>query len=692
MTGPMPDRPVTRLLILGWDAADWRVIDPLLAKGHMPNLARLLASGTRADLRTMEPKLSPILWSTIATGKTADRHGILNFVEPNPSGQGVRVSSSTTRRTKALWNILTQRGLRVHAVGWYASHPAEPINGTCITNLLTEQMPAAAGAAWPMPDGTVHSRGDGAADMAARVAAARVRTADITREQLKELLPDAAQAARADARPGTLAKELARMRSLHGAALAALRGGAWDCALVFHDTIDTIGHHFMEYRAPRMPHVKPADLRLYGGVMDQVYRMHDRLLGELLESCGPGTSVILVSDHGFHSGAERPVIHDVTKEERAALEARWHRQFGIAVFAGPGFKAGERIAAPTLLDVAPTALAALGLPVGLDMDGRVVGEAFVEAPAPQTVPSWDDEPGDAGMHPPEMRQDPFEAADALRQLIDLGYMADTGDDQQALVELTRRESSFNHAVACMTTGRPAKAVPLFRALAAERPDDVRYRSLLAQAEHAAGEHDAALASVERWMQLAPGAPEPAFLRVAALHGLGREAEAVQALGELEAMHARDGALARALADLCAMTGRWEASAGHAARAIAHDGAAPEPHVAAARAALELGRWEACVDHCLDATERLMALPEAHYLLGAALAWAGELEHAAQSLGFALKFAPGHAETLRFAAAVAQARGDAAQAKELAAQAAVATDLVLPWRSVRGAAQWAALRP
>jgi len=329
--------------------------------------------------------------------------------------------------------------------------------------------------------------------------------------------------------------------------------------------------------------------------------------------------------------------------------------------------------------------------VGLDMDGRVVGEAFVEPPAPQTVPSWDDEPGDAGLHPPEMRQDPFEAADALRQLIDLGYMADTGDDQQALVDLTRRESNFNLAVVCMTTGKPAKAVPLFRALAEEKPDDARYRSLLAQAEHAAGEHAAALASIERWMLLAPGAPEPALLRVAVLAGLGRADEAGAALASLESVHARDGALARSLAELCAVAGNWERSAEHAARAIAHDGAAPEPHVTAARAALELGRFEACVEHCLDATERLMALPEAHYLLGAALAWAGELEHAAQSLDYALKFAPGHAETLRFAAAVARARGDAARADELATQAAAAVDRPVPWTSARGAAVWAAQR-
>jgi predicted AlkP superfamily phosphohydrolase/phosphomutase len=38
---------MSRLLLVGWDAADWKVIDPLLAKGEMPHLARLLEQGVR---------------------------------------------------------------------------------------------------------------------------------------------------------------------------------------------------------------------------------------------------------------------------------------------------------------------------------------------------------------------------------------------------------------------------------------------------------------------------------------------------------------------------------------------------------------------------------------------------------------------------------------------------------------------
>jgi tetratricopeptide (TPR) repeat protein len=125
--------------------------------------------------------------------------------------------------------------------------------------------------------------------------------------------------------------------------------------------------------------------------------------------------------------------------------------------------------------------------------------------------------------------------------------------------------------------------------------------------------------------------------------------------------------ARPIADILALLGQWQASSEYAARAVEHDPNAPEPRLSAARAALELGHYEQCAEYCMDATERDMAIPEAHHLLGAALAWAGELEHAAQSLQIALKFAPKNRESLAFAAEVERARGNAAAAAELHAR-------------------------
>jgi tetratricopeptide (TPR) repeat protein len=342
---------------------------------------------------------------------------------------------------------------------------------------------------------------------------------------------------------------------------------------------------------------------------------------------------------------------------------------GVAIFSGPGFCVGASIGAPTLLDITPTALAALGLPVGLDMDGRVVAEAFAVAPTIATVPSWDDVPGEAGMHPPEMRQDPFEASSALQQLIDLGYMADMGGDHKKLVELTRRESQFNLGVVLMTTGRAALAVPIFIKLVAEFPGEARYLSLLVHCQHSAGDHAAALASLEQWEQYAPGNAEAAMLRVVSLIALDHDAAAALAMETLVLQHGSAPERARPIADILALLGQWQASSEYAARAVEHDSIAPEPRLSAARAALELGNFEQCAEFCMDATERDMAIPEAHHLLGAALAWAGELEHASQSFEIALKFAPKNRESLAFAAAVERARGNAAAAAELDARLA-----------------------
>jgi tetratricopeptide (TPR) repeat protein len=317
----------------------------------------------------------------------------------------------------------------------------------------------------------------------------------------------------------------------------------------------------------------------------------------------------------------------------------------------------------------------------------VVAEAFVSAPAPATVPSWDAEPGDAGEHPPEMRMDPFEAADALRQLIDLGYMADTGDDQRALVELTRRETRFNLAGVLSTTGRPQQAIPVLAELVNERPGDVRYLSALAHAQGAAGQHEACIVSCDAWRAAAPDSHEHVALSVASLAALGRGAEAAMRLDELERTVSARPELARTLAELNARLGRWDASRAHAARAVTHAPGLAETHAAASLAALESGDFEAAAEHALDAAERSMVLPQVHWLLGAALAWGGELDHAAQSFDVALQLAPSYREALEFAAAVARAKGDASRADDLAARGATGRALHPSRPSARDAAGW-----
>ena len=73
-----------RLLLVGWDSADWKIMHPLIDSGRLPGVARLVESGTSGNIATLEPQLSPMLWTSIATGKMAYHHGVPGFTEVDP--------------------------------------------------------------------------------------------------------------------------------------------------------------------------------------------------------------------------------------------------------------------------------------------------------------------------------------------------------------------------------------------------------------------------------------------------------------------------------------------------------------------------------------------------------------------------------------------------------------------------------
>ena len=643
-----------RLLILGWDAADWIVLDQLFEQGRMPNLRKLIDNGVRADLRTLEPKLSPILWSSIATGKTCDKHGILNFVEPKPDGDGLRVIQSTTRKTKAIWNILSQAGLVTNVISWYASHPAEPIRGRIVSNYLKEGEPKNTTDEWPLLPGVVHP-----AELSPEVAVSRVRAAGLPRNTVRALLPKIDEIGKGDDLGDKLKQTMAYAASVEAAAHVAMNASAWDVTMIFFEAIDTAGHHFMEFRPPRLPHISERQMRFYGDVMDRVYDRHDEALGRLLERAGPETTVLLLSDHGFHSGPKRPNMHGLAPSKRMELESSWHRPFGVLVASGPGIVAGAECGPCTILDLAPTALALMGLAMGQDMDGRVLAEIIDPAFKAERIASWDEIEGDAGMHPADLRQDPVEATAAIQQLIDLGYLASLPEDTKARIEFVSRSSRSNLAVSFMSRRRYEEAMPLFRTLMAESPSSSHYAQGLIQCQNAIGEYADAAATARELLARDPGTPENRLLLAQALVEAGDVNASVQETAVLEAAVGEKPDFATGLAGLAMLQGRYAVSAKYAARMVANDPKDAHGHLALARVELVQGAFEKAAGHALDALEITQAIPEAHHLLGAALAWLGELDDALTSLQAAIQFDQQGVESHRFAALVASALGDQA---------------------------------
>lgn len=147
---------------------------------------------------------------------------------------------------------------------------------------------------------------------------------------------------------------------------------------------------------------------------------------------------------------------------------------------GPHIQQDERIYGATLLDVTPTILTLFGLPVGADMDGRVLVQAFEEPPQITRIPSWEQEPGECGMHPSDLRMDPAAAQAVLQQFVALGYIQPPSEDQSKAVASAVREANYNLARDYLDCGRPDDALPLLEELARNDPKQTRFQMHLAQ--------------------------------------------------------------------------------------------------------------------------------------------------------------------------------------------------------------------
>jgi predicted AlkP superfamily phosphohydrolase/phosphomutase/tetratricopeptide (TPR) repeat protein len=463
--------PNPRVLLIGWDAADWKVIRPLLHAGEMPNLARLMASGVHGNLATIYPPLSPMLWTSIATGKRAYKHGIHGFSEPLPDGSGVRPITLLSRKTKAVWNILNQTGHRSLVVGWWPSHPAEPINGVMVSNHFEHTL-GPPGAMPPLLPGAVHPN-----SLAPSLANLRVNPTELTGEFLRFFVPEYDKVDQdKDKRLHSLAKIIAETMSVHGAATELLATQSWDFAAIYYSGIDHFGHGFMRYRPPQLHWVTEEDFTIYQHVIANAYRYHDAMLGALLGHADENTTVILMSDHGFHPDHLRPGYIPV----EPAGPAVEHRHFGIVCMKGPALRVNEQLFGASLLDICPSILTLFGLPPGKDMDGKVLLTAFKEPPPVEPIESWDKVSGDAGAHPPETQVDPVASAEAFKQLVELGYVAPPGPNEKENVDECIRELKYNLARAHRDGNCCGEAAALAEELWTRWPKEHRFGILLVE--------------------------------------------------------------------------------------------------------------------------------------------------------------------------------------------------------------------
>ena len=633
---PSSVKPRRRVLVIGWDGADWEIAKPLIEAGRMPHLAKLVKEGASGNLATLRPCLTPMLWTSVATGYTADRHGILGFVEPSARGDGVVPSRSTSRRCPAVWNLLAEKGLRSCVIAWPVSDPPEAIPGVSVSERILDGLASHPDGIFPPADDLVHPAGYASGHLKE----ACFHPCELAPEDLRDFIPDISRIdLTADARPEMLAKHYARCASVHSLATQILAAEDWDFAAVYYETLDRTGHDFMSYRPPLMAGVDPADMARYGGVVDGMYAFHDAMLGTLLEIAGPETQVILLSDHGFQSGPGRPPWSPPSDPGIAESGADWHRPLGLLAMHGPGIAAGVRLHGATLLDILPTVLHCFRLRTAQDLPGAVLQRAFTGIPyvLPRlliTAPTHSPLTSTASVQ---------ERATALQQLVDLGYLdASSLTGAQAAVQAVQ-EAQYNLACVHLHHHRPSLALPLLEKLCAEIPLLPRYE--LAHLECLQALHRPAdvLTHLSRLKTAGLGGPTFDLAAASAHLVSGDSVTAGHFLDAARTARPDDPAIACAAGELALRSGHANAARCHYQSALALHPSHPMAHAGLAACFLKTEDPAQSLDHAVRSLQQIFWNPPLHWIMAQSLAALGEYPRARASCLQALLQAPNLAE-------------------------------------------------
>jgi tetratricopeptide (TPR) repeat protein len=446
------------VIFIGLDGADWALLDQYAERGVMPVLRGLVAEGASGTLQTIHPALSPLIWNTMLTGVMPLDHRVLDFLRVNPvSGQREPITSDE-RKAPAVWNMATNAGKRVAALGFWATYPAEAVNGLLVSDrlftfLYSESEP---------PPGVVNPHDE---DAWARETLKRVEQ-EVNYAELRQFLPslteDEYRTAVAAKDPyghpvGALRRVLVETYVYDRLARDYFARAKPDLTAVYIQGTDTVGHVFAPYAPPRQPSIAPADFDRYSGVAERYFARVDRMLGEyrkLAESAG--AVLVLGSDHGFKWAEGRP---ETLSSVGNATAAKWHTDNGVYLIWGGGTTpGGGHTGSGGVAQITSTLLALAGIPAAANVAGPPLpGAPAAIAPPVDYRPHYTPATVVAATESAARSKVDQETVDKLRAL---GYIGAAGGGGQAIG--TRTGGSFNNeALLLKAQGRTAEAIEAF---------------------------------------------------------------------------------------------------------------------------------------------------------------------------------------------------------------------------------------
>jgi predicted AlkP superfamily phosphohydrolase/phosphomutase len=269
-----------QVLLFGVDGLTFRVLNPLLERGLLPNFQRVRDGGVHGVLKSTIPPMTPPAWMSISTGLSPAKHGVYDFWEYEQTEQGPRAHVMTHRKGgKAIWNILSEWGKQVVVVNVPMTYPPEPINGIMLSGYMAPDM------------------------------SANVTYPASFKQELLRVIPDY----QIDHTPGiTEAQILADTLQMTARRISMFRlllSKPWDFCFITFVGADRIQHQYWD------------EIMAFHPQAVEYYRLLDEALGMALDVLNAEDMLMVVSDHGFQ-GARRKFYTQEYLYRRGLLKMR----------------------------------------------------------------------------------------------------------------------------------------------------------------------------------------------------------------------------------------------------------------------------------------------------------------------------------------------------------------------------------
>jgi predicted AlkP superfamily phosphohydrolase/phosphomutase len=362
------EKPRDKVLLIGVDAGEWDVLGPLLDQQRLPAFGDMRAHGASGRLRSLEPLTkSPIIWASLATGKVPEKHGISDFfVKRNEKAraaakkdreEGEAPSTSNLWRARPVWDIVGSLGRKVAVVGWWTTWPAQPVNGSMISDYAQYD-----DGSWAARD----SKRTYPASLDSLAHALRRSPESVSWAELFQFVAPI-DTTKVTARQESLLRDLrwiyAADMTFYRIALHLYKTDHPDFMSVYFLGVDAVSHRYWDIDIPATynPALTDAEFRWLRTLIPNYYVFTDRMIGDFMNVADSRTNVVVCSDHGFMGGGKGVMAHKLD---------------GMIFMKGPAVKKGVSISGATVLDITPTVLTLFGLPPARDMDGRAIEDAL----------------------------------------------------------------------------------------------------------------------------------------------------------------------------------------------------------------------------------------------------------------------------------------------------------------------------